>query len=338
MAAGLTLGEFHHVAIVVNDIDAAMRGNSRYFGIGQWSVRNFEADRLPEFPESGFISALGSNGSLTLELLQPLTSDSPYAPFRAWRGQGMSHAVSTCTGVEVEQLQQQLEQRGIGYTHQLNLDGKVRSLQIDSRPYLSGLGLEVRVDEAGGFDGLAVDRLVMYDYSAILPVDKLYHVGIVVNDRQQAMENFRDLLDFPEFLPMDLEVGTSLSSVIYKGELVDHSARVAFSRVNGFCFEIMQPGPGQGAYQTFLQQYGEGMQHFFPTICDQALFDEAIPQLAKEGVEVTLKGVIEGVMNYYYLSTEQLLGGVTIEVICPHEQDWMEVMGMSPEQGYLIGI
>ncbi|MBL4621671.1 MAG: VOC family protein [Immundisolibacteraceae bacterium] len=338
MADGLALGKFHHISVVVSDIDAAMKGNSRYFGIRQWSVRNFEADRLPGSPDSGFISAVGSSDSFTLELLQPLTPDSPHAAFRSWRGEGMSHAVSRCSPVEAQLLQRQLDQRGIGYSHQLNLDGKVRSLQIDSRPHLSGLGLEVQVDEAGGFDGLPVNRVVNYEFLPILPVDKLYHVGIVVNDRQQAMENFRELLDFPEFLPMDLEVGTSLSSVIYKGESVDHSAQVAFSRANGFCFEIMQPGSGHGAYQEFQQQYGQGMQHFFPTICDQSVFDAAIPQLQDVGVDVTLKGVIDGVMNYYYLSTEQLLGGVTIEVICPHEDAWMEVMGMTPEQGYLIGL
>ena len=338
MADGLALGRFHHIGVVVSDIDAAMKGNSRYFGIRQWSVRYFEAERLPGLSDNGFISAVGVGDSLTLELLQPLTPDSPHAPFRSWRGEGMSHAVSRCSPAQVERLQQQLQQRGIGYSHQLNLDGKVRSLQIDSRPHLSGLGLEVQVDEGGGFDDLAVDRVVNYEFSPILPVDKLYHVGIVVNDRQQAMESFRELLDFPEFLPMDLEVGTSLSSVVYKGESVDHSAQVAFSRVNGFCFEIMQPGLGHGAYQDFQQEYGQGMQHFFPTICDQSVFDAAIPQLQQVGVEVMLKGVIEGVMNYYYLTTEKLLGGVTIEVICPHEQAWMEVMGMTPEQGYLIGL
>ena len=338
MAAGLKLGKFHHIAVVVSDINAAMHGNSRYFGIRQWSVRNFEAERLPGCEDNGFISAVGSTDSLTLELLQPLTPESPYAAFRSWRGEGMSHAVSSCSADEVVQLQQQLEERGIGYVHQLNLDGEVRSLQIDSRPHLCGVGLEVRVDEAGGFDGLPVDRVVNYAYLPILPVDKLYHVGVVVNDRQQAMENFRELLDFPEFLPMDLEVGTSLSNVIYQGDSVDHSARVAFSRANGFCFEIMEPGPGRGAYQDFQQQYGQGMQHFFPTICDQSQFDEAIPLLTKVGVDVTLKGVIDGVMNYYYLSTENLLGGVTIEVICPHEEDWMEAMGMTAEQGFLIGL
>jgi|GEM_PF-1413353 len=340
MDSGLAIGEFHHIAVVVSNIETAMRGNSLFFGIRHWEFRRFEGDRLPGLEDNGFLSAMGSNGSgITLELLQPLAPNSPHASFRSWRGEGMSHAVSRCTAEQFAELEKQLEQQGIGEVHRLNLYGKLRSLQIDSRSLLSGLGLEVQViDEAGGFDGLPVDRVVEYNFQPILPVDKLYHVGIVVNNRDRAIANFQSLLGFPEFLPLELEVGSSLSSVSLRGETIDHAAKVAFSRVNGFCFELMEPGPGKGAYQEFQSQYGEGMQHYFPTICDQSVLDAALPQLRGEGVEVLLEGVIDGVMNYYYLDTDALLGGVTIEVICPHDADWMGEMGMTPEQGYLIGL
>ncbi|RLA15527.1 MAG: hypothetical protein DRQ60_05740 [Gammaproteobacteria bacterium] len=338
MSEGLALGEFHHVGVVVSDINAAMRGNSRFFGISKWELRKFEADRLPGFEDTGFLSAIGSNDSgIALELLQPLTPESPHAAFRSWRGQGMSHVVTRCSSEQFSRLEKQLADQDIGVVHFLNLHGKFRSVQIDSRPLLSGLGLEVQiVDEAGGFDALPVDRVVEFDYSPILPIDKLYHVGIVVNNRERATASFRKLLGLPEFLPLELAVGTSLSSVLLRGESIDHAARVAFSRAHGFCFELMEPGAGKGAYQEFQSRYGEGMQHYFPTICDQSVFDAALPELREEGVEVLLEGVIDGVMNYYYLDTDTLLGGVTIEVICPHDPDWMTVMGMTSEQGYLI--
>ncbi len=340
MSDGLALGDFHHVGVVVGDIDAAMRGNSRFFGIKKWQLRKFEGDRLPGFEDSGFLSAIGSSESgVTLELLEPLTADSPHATFRSWRGQGMSHTVSHCTSEQFSRLQKQLADLGMGVVHSLNLHDKLRSVQIDSRPQLSGLGLEVQViDEGGGFDALPVDRVVEYDYSPLLPIDKLYHVGIVVNSRERATASFRRLLGLPEFLPLDLAVGESLSSVQLRGESVDHAARVAFSRANGFCFELMEPGAGKGAYQEFQSNYGEGMQHYFPTICEQSVFDRSLAGLSKEGVEVLLEGVIDGVMNYYYLDADNLLGGMTIEVICPHDADWMGVMGMTQEQGYLIGL
>lgn len=338
MSEGLALGELHHIGVVVGDINAAMRGNSRFFGISTWDLRTFEGDRLPGYEDSGFVSALGSNNGVVIELLQPLTSESPHAAFRSWRGQGMSHAVSRCSPQQFVTLGQQLAEQGIGVVHGFNLDGQVRCMQIESRALLGGLGLEVQVLENGGFDRLPVNRVVEFDYGAMLPIDKLYHVGIVVNNRDRATQNFRQLLGMPEFLPLELEVGSSLSSVLLRGESIDHAARVAFSRHNGFCFELMEPGAGKGAYQEFQSQYGEGMQHYFPTICDQSVFDAALPGLREEGVEVLLEGVIDGVMNYYYLDTDALLGGVTIEVICPHDPDWMGVMGMTQEQGYLIGL
>ncbi len=343
MNAPLALGNFHHIGVVVGDIEAAMHGNSRFFGIPNWQLRRFEGDRLPGQEERGYLSAIGSYNGVYLELLQPLAPDSPHAPFRSWRGQGMSHAVSRCSLEQFSQLRQQLADRQLGAVHDLTLDGSQPTLQINSRGLLSGLGLEVQIESADGddktgFDGLPVDRLVEYEFSPLLPIDGYYHVGIVVNNRNQAMANFRDLLGLPEFLPLDLAVGTSLASVQLRGESIDHAAQVAFSRGNDFCFELMEPGAGKGAYQEFQSQYGEGMQHYFPTICEQSVLDAALPQLRKEGVEVLLEGVIDGVMNYYYLDTDQLLGGVTIEVICPLAENWMEVMNMTPEQGYLIGL
>lgn len=338
MSDGLAVGEFQHLGVVVADIESAMKGNSRFFGIPEWQLRRFEGDRLPGFEENGFLSALGSHNGVTMELLQPLTSASPHAAFRNWRGQGMSHVVSRCSAVQFTRLQQQLAEVGMGKVHGLRLDGKVSSMQIDSRRQLSGLGLEVQVEGGVGFDDLAVDRVVEYDYAPLLPIDKYYHLGIVVSDRDRATANFRKYLGLPEFLPLELEVGSNLSSVRLRGESIHHAARVAFSRGKGFCFELMEPGAGQGAYQEFQTSYGEGMQHYFPTICDQQVLDEALSSLRKWGVEVLLEGVIDGVMNYYYLDTDSLLGGVTVEVICPHTSDWMEVMGMSQEAGYLIGL
>lgn len=338
MADRLAVGQFHHTAVVVNDIQAAMRGNSIYFGIPTWHLRRFEGRRLPGFEDSGFISAMSADSAVAIELLQPLTSEAPHAPFRSWRGEGMSHAVSRCSDTELMQLRDQLGERHIAVAHELQLDGHITSLQLDTRTELSGVAIEVQVEAATGFDHLPVDQTLHFEFEPLLPVDKLYHVGVVVNNREQAMQQFCDLLGLPEFLPLELAVGESLSSVIFRGERVHHEARVAFSRGHGFCFEVMQPGAGQGAYQEFQNYYGEGMQHYFPTICDQQVLDQALPRLSEHGVDVRLLGVIDGVMNYYYLATEKLLGGYIIEVICPHQQNWMEVMGMTEEQGYLIGL
>ncbi len=85
------------IALVVRDLDAAMRTYVHDYGIGPWAiyefnpgnVRNMSADGEPL--ESAWRLALARVGHVHWELIQPLDDRSTYAEFLAEKGEGVHH-------------------------------------------------------------------------------------------------------------------------------------------------------------------------------------------------------------------------------------------------------
>src|SRR5215470_10930215 len=70
-----------HVAIAVNDVDAAVATFSRHFG--------FPVERHGDLPALGIRRAHLRIGDATLELFTPKSEQNPVAKFLATRGEGM---------------------------------------------------------------------------------------------------------------------------------------------------------------------------------------------------------------------------------------------------------
>jgi len=75
--------KINHVAIVVQDIDAALNFWEQTFGL--------ELDRVEDVPSQKSKVAFLPLGESEIELVQPTTSDSGLANFLEKRGEGMHH-------------------------------------------------------------------------------------------------------------------------------------------------------------------------------------------------------------------------------------------------------
>ena len=75
--------KINHVAIVVQDIDAALKFWEQTFGL--------ELDHVEEVPSQKSKVAFLPLGESEIELVQPTTSDSGLANFLEKRGEGMHH-------------------------------------------------------------------------------------------------------------------------------------------------------------------------------------------------------------------------------------------------------
>ena len=73
----------HHVAIAVRDLDEALDGYRRLFNVEPLSRETIE--------EQGVEEAMIAIGGSHLQLLQPLTADSPVGRFLDTRGEGLHH-------------------------------------------------------------------------------------------------------------------------------------------------------------------------------------------------------------------------------------------------------
>lgn len=84
-----------HIAIVVRDAAEALKVYSEMFG--------FEVVAEMDGPGGEFKAVLVSSGDITLEFLQPLTSEGSFAKFLKERGGGLHH-VSFATNDIVQEL------------------------------------------------------------------------------------------------------------------------------------------------------------------------------------------------------------------------------------------
>jgi hypothetical protein len=85
------------IAIVVRDLDAAMRTYVREYGIGPWEIYEFNPETVTDMvkddrpAEYAMRIALTKVGSVMWELIEPLDSASIYAEFLAEKGEGVHH-------------------------------------------------------------------------------------------------------------------------------------------------------------------------------------------------------------------------------------------------------
>ncbi|HEU5010200.1 MAG TPA: VOC family protein [Gaiellaceae bacterium] len=85
------------VALVVRDLDAATRTYFDKYGIGPWSVYEFDPGNVKDMRSRGepvawsWRLAVAQVGHVQWELVEPLDDDSIYAQFLAERGPGLHH-------------------------------------------------------------------------------------------------------------------------------------------------------------------------------------------------------------------------------------------------------
>lgn len=311
----LPLGSFDRVGMVVRNLEAAMTAHAQVFGIRQFDL--CEIDGRP--------AALGSRGKLKLELIEGSSGNDAVGEFSDRRGEGMSHAVFTLPGSDaIAALVEQAAARDIA----VQADGD--RLAVGRRADLGGLALLVQP---------TAPRLVgrrRYDVATLLPTQKLFHIGIVVRDRERAIGAFERLLGIDGFLRMELHTDQGLR-VWIDGKPVDHHALTAFGRSGEFACELMQPLAGDGLYQRFLAAHGEGPQHCFPSILSPSDFAAARSGLERAGLGVRLEGVIGDALRYYYLDSTPLMG-MCIEIIVVERPDWWQALGMTPQDAWRVGL
>ena len=85
------------VAMMVSDLDAAMKRHWDEFGIGPWDIYTFDASKVQNYVYRGrsathsCLIAITWRGETQLELIQPLSGYSIYDEHLERRGEGLHH-------------------------------------------------------------------------------------------------------------------------------------------------------------------------------------------------------------------------------------------------------
>lgn len=322
-------------AVVVRNHLASMEQFARFFGIADWRVRRFDGNELidghvhGDIMHASWISARGSNGRVAFELIQPAGGQSLFERHLHQRGEGMFGVQTADLSRErIDEIAARAAEAGIATLQECRLGGE-RFVWLDTR---SQLGVVTILQ--GAASGDRVDLGAAAGEGPPLPVQKHYHFGIVCRDRTATKQSYERLYGMDKWVEFKIETDVTLTDTYYYGKPVKHAYDNWVGRRDGFGVELIEMRYGDAVYQEMLDTIGDGPHHVFPTICSPEEFAAAQSFFAANDMPIIQSGRI-GVIDYFYVDIRRKLAGLTLEVVTPLTEDWLETL-LPGEASYVL--
>jgi len=133
MSPNKTPRKYKQIAIVVNDIEKALKNWHQMLGIGPWAVRTFNPSTVRDFHVDGklvtedfeFIIAVCWEGDIEWELIQPVKGPNIYWRHLETEGEGLHHVKEILPDELIPGVIADFAARGIAVTQTGWIDGDV---------------------------------------------------------------------------------------------------------------------------------------------------------------------------------------------------------------------
>src|SRR5713226_9545997 len=99
-------------------------------------------------------------------------------------------------------------------------------------------------------------------------ITRIDHIGIAVNDIEEALKVYRDALGL---------------EVTHVADEPEQKVKVAFLPRGGSEIELLEPYPGDGPVRKFMEKRGEGIHHICLEVND---IEVTLAQLGGQGVQL----------------------------------------------------
>jgi catechol 2,3-dioxygenase-like lactoylglutathione lyase family enzyme len=318
-------------SLIVKDRDIVARRFSEIFGVC-WKLFDLKLEKMvlrgKELldPNCFLKLAIGSFGSRSLKLIQPVSGQSAYAEFLKKNGEGF-YTIGLGTLANHEEVLNALQKAGTRLEMQGNVGGAMFSIMdttedLGCRIEFSGPacdGGETNIKQTGFMapDGPGIVDLEM----PFFPGGKrINQVGLVVQDEKKAARRFEELLGIKEwnyaYGPPDLFNASLNGKPVPESAMESIDVAFAMGCLGDIQIEIIRPigiRPG-GCHQVFLDKHGNGIQHLSFGI--QPDYSEFVDRMKKAGIGVEFSASIKthGVSATYFASQDQL-GGFQLEIV-----------------------
>ncbi len=174
--------------------------------------------------------------------------------------------------------------------------------------------------------------------AGIVPITGVYHMGVVVKNYRQSIENFSRIFGIEKWEIRELDNSCFLpgSQTVNGKPAKVHFMSVLGTHPNGLSVELCEPLAGDGSlYAQFLESKGEGIHHFFPSIVSFEEFDALAVALQARGIGICQSAGISEDIAYHYIETTRQLGA-PMEIIAlrnsnPKPGVGAKVLEMGPE-------
>jgi len=157
----------------------------------------------------------------------------------------------------------------------------------------------------------------------VLGLGEPYHIGFAVNDIDDAIERFGELLGAGPWGRIDAEV-----PALFRGVKTVSGVRSAFTRMGSMYLELVQPTTGEFPAKTFLAERGEGIYHLGYWADD---FTASLDRAEKAGLSVDWCFPAEKPMVAYLDAASTF--GFHVELVHPSMRKGIEDSIVKAERG-----
>ncbi|QGF23553.1 VOC family protein [Raineyella fluvialis] len=330
------------IGVVVRDLDQAIEQHATYLDTTEWTTNDCTDDRLSAMVSYGrrsagtYRTAFGrAGGNVPFELVQPTGGETPFSHFLLSRGEGIAYLTVRAEGADEASIASHFGALGIRAAHTHVVDGDVRRTFWDTREALGGYLLEVLpAPYAATGEVRTLDGEALRGGRTPLPMQQVFHFGVVVDDTLATLEQYRAILGIESFAVKTWQTEHGRLDNPYYRDLrpVQHGYFTAQGSTGDFGFEIIQCTYGPAHYnREFTDQRGPGIHHLFPYLTtDSADWAQTVEAMTALGAPLCMGSDLRGgASEYAYFDTFDRLGGFLIEGV--HRRFPAEDRYMAPD-------
>lgn len=144
-----------------------------------------------------------------------------------------------------------------------------------------------------------------------IEIPEIVQLGIVVEDIEDAMEQYRMILGVEPWTVYRFEP-PDLTDTTYRGESVEYSMLIAHGYAGETDIELIEPLSGPNVYSDHLDERGEGVHHIKAAWEDEARTYEVVEEFEDAGFPVVQSGRYLG-SEFFYFDTSEELHGLSFE-------------------------
>jgi len=99
------------------------------------------------------------------------------------------------------------------------------------------------------------------DSGALIPKKEMIQVGIIVENIEEAAEQWTLFLGLEAIPEISTALGSELNPTTFRGEPSNATARLAFFNLDNISIELIEPDGQPSTWQEFLDNRGPGIHH-----------------------------------------------------------------------------
>ncbi|MDF3282992.1 MULTISPECIES: VOC family protein [unclassified Gordonia (in: high G+C Gram-positive bacteria)] len=170
--------------------------------------------------------------------------------------------------------------------------------------------------------------------SGLIPVDRLYSIGVVVNDLSTAAAHYAEIFGIEQWDVRRFDAGrvsastvngrpTQPSFVTATGSTTASGEGLTMlgNPIGPVTFELIQPLDGESAFQELRFRRRQGVSHLTVSVADADEYTAIADALAQRGYGIAASLTVDGVVDRHFVDTRAALGGYLIEIQVPRSAD-----------------